>query len=279
MIEKISKMDRRIIFVLITIALTVSLIYSVDLPIKISPPVKTMYDTIENIPEGSRILFSFDYGPSTEPEVGGTAEAVLRHLFKRNIKVVAITLWDEGESIGDEVTERIAKEMGKKEEEDWIYLGFKFGGPTGSGVIEPMGTDFHKVFPVTRKKEGKPSKSTNDVPILQDVNNYDAFKAVISFSAGVPGIKEYLQMANSRYKIPVTGACSKVTTPELMPLLNSGQLSGLAAGVIGGAEYEKLMNYKGKAHKFAFAQSVVHIIIIGLIVLGNIMFFLSKKRS
>lgn len=278
MIEKISKLDRRIIFIFITIALISALLIPVDLPIKISPPVKQVYDTIENIPEGSKVLFSFDYGPSTAPEVGGASEAVLRHLFKRKIKVVAITLWDEGEPIGDEVMRRISKEMGKEEEVDWVYLGYKFGGPTGSGVIEPMGTDFTRVFPVTRAVPGKPSKPISEVPLLKEVKNYDDFKAIVTFSAGVPGIKEYVQMANSRYKITVTGGSSKVTAPELSPLLNSGQLSGLAAGVIGGAEYEKLMGYKGISHKYAFAQSVVHVIIISFILLGNIMFFLSKKK-
>lgn len=279
MIEKISKLDRRIIFLFIAIGLVVPLLRPTALPIKISPSVQKVYDTIENIPEGSKVLFSFDYGPSTLPEVGGAAEAVLKHLFKKNIKVVAITLWGEGAPIGDEVMGRISKEMGKIEEEDWIYLGFKFGGPTGSAVIEPMGTDFKSVFPVTRQTKDKPSRPTRDVALLKDVKNYDDFKAIITFSAGVPGIKEYIQMANSRYKIVVTGGCSKVTAPELFPLLNSGQLSGFIPGVVGGAQYEKLMGYQGDAHKYVFAQSVVHIIIISFIVLGNIMFFLSKKTK
>lgn len=277
MIEKISKLDRRIIFVLIAVALILALVHPADLPINISASVKKVYDTIESIPPGSKVLFSFDYGPSTAPEVGGAADAVLRHLFKRGIKVVAITLWDEGEPIGDETMRRISLEMGKKEEEDWVYLGYKSGGPTGSGVIEPMGTDLARVFPVTRATPGKPSKPISEVPLLKDVKNYNDFKAIVTFSAGVPGIKEYVQMANSRYKIIVTGGSSKVTAPELSPLLNSGQLSGLAAGVIGGAEYENLMGYKGLAHKYAFAQSVVHVIIISFIILGNIMYFVSKK--
>ena len=277
MIEKIAKLDRRIIFLSIAVALVLSLVYPVTLPITVSPPVQKVYDTIENIPEGSKVLFSFDYGPSTSPEVGGAAEAVLKHLFKKNIRVIAITLWDEGAPIGDEVMNRVSKEMGKIEEEDWIYLGFKFGGPTGSAVIEPMGIDFKTVFPYTRKTKNKPQMATNEITMLKDVKNYDDFKAIVTFSAGVPGIKEYIQMANSRYKITVTGGCSKVTTPELFPLLNSGQLSGVIPGVIGGAQYEKLMGYKGIAHKYVFAQSVVHLTIISFIILGNIMFFCQKR--
>lgn len=267
------------VFLFVLLSVTLTFLFPRDLPITVSPQVKAAYDAIDSLPEGSRVLLSFDYGPSTLPEVQGSAIAMIRHCFRKNLKIVAIALWPDAVPLAEKIFLLIPQEFKKTVEKDYIFLGYKYGGPTGSGVIEPMGTEFSRVFPFTIGSKENPSKPISEVPLLKDVKNYNDFGLLISVSAGVPGIKEYIQMANSRYHIKVIGATSKVTAPELYPLLNSGQLSGLAGGLMGGAEYEKLMNYKGEATKLIFVQSVTHLIIIGFIVLGNIIYFVEKRRE
>ena len=71
----------------------VPLLFPVGLPIKISSEVRGVYDYIEGLPEGSVFLLSLDFDPASKPELYPQAIAILRHAFKKNLRVVAMTLW------------------------------------------------------------------------------------------------------------------------------------------------------------------------------------------
>ena len=54
---------------------------------------------------------------------------------------------------------------------------------------------------------------------------------------------------------------------------------GLLGGMKGGAEYEKLLDRPDWATRGMGAQSLVHLVIIGFIVLGNIGYFLTPRKK
>lgn len=272
-LERIENIDRRYVYLLVAACLTVPFFFDWKgaIDVSLTTPVKSAYDFIEALPEGSRVLVSFDYGPSTLAEVGPGAVALVKHLMKRRAKIVAIALWPDAPALAREMLPRLGGEAGYEPFVDWVFLGYKYGGPTGSGVIEPMGTKFKSVFPFTVAMPGGEDRPTSEVPVLEGVESYKDFALLVSLSAGVPGVKEYVQMANSRYKIPIISSVSRVTAPELYPFLNSGQLAGLVPGVSSGAEYEKLLDQRGLAHSIMPVQSVTQLIIIFLVILGNVL--------
>ncbi len=47
-----------------------------------------------------------------------------------------------------------------------------------------------------------------------------------------------MQQMQAVYKVPVAGGVTAVSIPGRMPYLQSGQLSGILAGLRGAAEYE-----------------------------------------
>ena len=67
--ERMLKIDRRIIFLVIGLCTLMPLLYPVGLPIKISPEVRGVYDYIESLPEGSVFLLSLDFDPASKPEL------------------------------------------------------------------------------------------------------------------------------------------------------------------------------------------------------------------
>ena len=69
-----------------------------------------------------------------------------------------------------------------------------------------------------------------------------------------------------------------VSAPKYYAFVGSGQLVGLLGGMKGAAEYEILLNEKDDAVKGMSAQSLVHLLIIALVILGNLGFFLGSKR-
>jgi hypothetical protein len=83
----------------------------------------------------------------------------------------------------------------------------------------------------------------------------------------------------SRYRIRMVGACTAVSGPDYVPYYNAGQLLGLAAGMKGAAEYEKLVGRPGDATTGMAAQSASHALLIAFIVFGNVTYFRARRRG
>ena len=67
--------------------------------------------------------------------------------------------------------------------------------------------------------------------------------------------------------------------PGLYPLLRSGQINGLIGGLRGAAEYEILIDQKGKAIAGMDAQSATHLAIIVLVIICNMFYFSLRKQA
>ena len=59
--EKLIRIDSRIIFAIITVAVIVSLVLRFELPIPASEPVQGVYEKIESLPKGAHVMIAFDY--------------------------------------------------------------------------------------------------------------------------------------------------------------------------------------------------------------------------
>src|SRR5213594_3090196 len=99
-VDRLAAIDRRVVYLVMGLAVLVPILFPIGLRVTITPPTQAAFDAIETLPEGSRVLVSFDYGPSTAAENDPMAAAVLRHCMARNLKVVALALFPIG---GDSV--------------------------------------------------------------------------------------------------------------------------------------------------------------------------------
>ena len=85
--ERLGSIDRRIIFLLIGLAVLIPIIVKYTTAIPTSPLVQNLFDKVESLPPGSKVLMSFDYGPSTVPENQPMANAFTRHCFENGHRV------------------------------------------------------------------------------------------------------------------------------------------------------------------------------------------------
>ena len=114
--ERMLKIDRRIIFLVIGLCTLLPLLYPVGLPIKISQEVRGVYDHIESLPEGSVFLLSLDFDPASKPELHPQSISLLRHAFRKNLRVIAMTLWVSGTGMADQLSRRSPRDgQGKRE--------------------------------------------------------------------------------------------------------------------------------------------------------------------
>jgi hypothetical protein len=103
---------------------------------------------------------------------------------------------------------------------------------------------------------------------------------------GAPGAKEYVQMVQTRYNLRIVAACTAVSTTDLAPHYQAGQLLGLAGGMSATAEYEIMVAElvgldprDGLGAKALDVLNIGHLVIIAAIVFGNVIFFLGRRRA
>jgi hypothetical protein len=270
--ERMLHMDRRIIFLVIGLCTLLPLLYPVGLAIKVSPEVRGVHDYIESLPEGSVFLLSLDFDPASKPELYPQAVALLRHAFKRNLRVIGMTLWVSGTGMAEQVVSQTARDMGKESGKDYVFLGWSPG--VGSLIIT-MGQDLYKAFPTDYY-----NRPTKDLAVLQGVRTLRDVDYVVSLAAGTAGIETWYVFGKDKYKFELGGGCTGVIAPGLYPLLRSGQINGLIGGLRGAAEYEVLIEQKGRAVAGMDAQSVTHFAIIILVILCNTFYlFLRSSRE
>ena len=94
--ERLSNLDRRVIFLLIALAVIIPLIVHYTTSIPPSLIVQTLYDKVDGMSPGAKILVSFDYGPSTVPENQPMANALVRHALEKGHRVYLMALWPTG---------------------------------------------------------------------------------------------------------------------------------------------------------------------------------------
>lgn len=269
--ERMLKIDRRIIFLVIGLCTLLPLLYPVGLPIKISSEVRGVYDHIESLPEQSTFLLSIDFDPASKPELYPQAIALLRHAFRKNLRVITLTLWVAGTGMADQLVTQVAKEMGKENGKDYVFLGWS---PGGQAVIINMGQDLYAAFP-----SDYGGKQTKGLAVLDGVRSLKDVGYVVSLGAGRPGVEEWYVFGKDKYKFEMGGGCTGVMAPGLYPLLRSGQINGLIGGLRGAAEYETLISQKGKAVAGMDAQSATHLAIVVLVVMCNLFYFSLRRQS
>jgi len=256
-------LDRRWLFLAVALLVIVPLMTGFHVaPVAPGHRAKGFYDAVEAVPPGSTVLLAGDYDPGTVAENYPAHLAAVRHLMSRNVKIVAIALYPGGPPLSDEVLAIGAAEYGKKVGQDYVNLGYKAGNEV---VMSRMGLSIPETFPVDRR--GVP---VSQIPVMQGIKNYNDFKLLVNISAGYPGTKEWVQQVVSRYHIPMVAAVTAVSAPEYYPYLQTKQLLGLLGGMAGAAEYEALVKHPALAMRGMDAQSLAHLFIAFLIILGNV---------
>lgn len=270
--DLIKNVDRRIIFLLIFVAVATPLLFPIGLSVEVSNETRTAYQAIEALPEGSLVLVSFEYGPSTAPENHPMAIAVLRQCFRKNLRVICMALWPEGGFMCRAALEQVAVgEFHKEYGVDYVNLGFKAGNEV---VIRSIGESFTVTYPVDSA-----GREISQFPIMHGVENLANVDFIFSVSSGFPGTVEWVQYAADPYGKKVSSGTTAVQVNECIPYVRSGQLIGIVGGMSGAAEYEMLLERPDLATRAMDAQSIAHLVIVAFILLGNATYTIDRRRA
>ena len=100
-------LDRRIIFLLIFVGVAVPLIVTIGFKLETTPNVEKVYEMVQDVPTGSKVLISFDYDPASKPELHPMAKAVVQHCMQKDLNIVITALWPMGVLMAQETLESL----------------------------------------------------------------------------------------------------------------------------------------------------------------------------
>ncbi|MEO0098137.1 MAG: hypothetical protein ABIK99_01310 [candidate division WOR-3 bacterium] len=274
--EKLGKIDRKIIFLLMAVVIIIPLLSPLNLVGKVGRRTQELFRAIDNLPENSYLLITIDFDPQSMPELYPMYLAILRHAFAKNLRVIVTGLWVTGVGLGEDGLKTVAPEYNKVYGRDYVFLGWK---PGITAVVLGMGRSMKETFPTDYY-----GTSYDSLPIFTKDITYRDIPFMVSLSAGVPGYETWIAYAQSRFGIRIGAGVTAVSAADAYPYLQSGQLTGLLGGMKAAAEYEFLNEKAGftKAFKPASqlmdSQSLAHLVIMILVIIGNISYFALRRK-
>lgn len=287
-LSRLGGLDRRWIFLAMGLSIAVPILLKLRFPEVPGPMARATFDAIESIPAGSRVLLAFDYDPASAGELQPMANAMVHHCAARGHRIVFMALWPLGKQMADATIKDVLLEFHPQYAygTDYVQLGYKAGN---EAVVKLMATDIPQQYSTDAAGAALAS-----LPLVADVKSTTDFKLVASISAGYPGAKEWVQYANSAnpeaFKL-VSGSTG-VQVSQLLPYYPA-QMEGLLVAVKGAAEYEMLVTAAypsadkpdllaerlGQGRVRMGPQLVAHLLMIGLIILGNIAMVAGRSRG
>ncbi len=274
------EVDRRIIFLFIFIAVAAPILFPLTFSEKATEVVKGVFNKVESLPAGSKVLLSFDFDPAMAPEVQPMANAISRHCLEKGHKVIFMSLWATGQALlTQSLQDYILPGFPEKQDGvDFVNIGYKAGN---EGVLNVIITDFRKMFPTDVN-----SVPLDSIELFDDISSAKDLDLVIAIGGGKPGPKEWVLFIGDPGDVPIGFGVAAVVAPQLYPYYPA-QAIGILGGVKGAAEYESELM---KTHvRFRYMdtpglrmmgpQTLAHMVIMCFIIIGNIVYFRSRRRE
>lgn len=275
-----ANVDRRWIFLLMLLAVGIPVLLQASFPEKPTANVKAVFNYIESLPPGSKILVSMDYDPSSAAELEPMATSFLRHLALKGHRIYLMTLWPGASPLINRQTDKVLEgefaDKNLRYGTDWMFFGYQAGEAV---AIKQVATNISSLFPTDSR-----GTSLSNIPMMEGVRNLGDFDLLLNVSAGYPGAKEWVQFATTTTRTPFAVGCTGVQGPQLYPYIPDRVL-GVLAAIKGAAEYEAALGEKypefakpelNQGRKRMGPQLWAHLLMIGLIIAGNILYVLSR---
>lgn len=269
--EKIGVIDRRWIYLAVALTVIFPVLFPLALPMAVTPEAQNLFNAIEALPENSVVMLTFDYYASATAETRPVSVAALHHLFRKNIKVVTMTTIPlGGPSMANEVTRLMAAKYGKTYGVDYVNLGYK---ANYVAVLMGMGTSIEAIYPTDQY-----GTALAQLPLMERVKNYSNIDFI--FIVADNGIVDnWVSIVNAQFGKPMGAGVTAVMAPKFYSYVQANQMVGVLGGMKGAAEYEILAKEPGMALSGMNSQSLVHFLIIGFVILGNVAYFVGRKKG
>jgi hypothetical protein len=260
------------VYIILGAVLIVGLFLPVDKDVDVSEPTSEFFKSVGSLPDYSMVLLATDFDANSRAEMVPQLQIVTEHLMERNLRIIAISMWDQGPMFADRILKNTGKEMDKTYGVDYVNLGYAAGVHS---MVRLLKDDIRAVY-----KKDFSGNAVNDMEILEGIEGATDIPMMIVISDRPSSAKTYIEQIQSFKKdYRIVCGLTATTVPPLTPYIQSGQIEGYIIGLKGASEYEFLMEEVGLGRRAMSAQSIGQITIIILIIAGNLFAIIRKGRE
>jgi hypothetical protein len=268
--ERLQRIDNRWLYLALVIVVSVPIFWPIPLPIPITRETRGLFASVQNTPPGKLVMLHMTWDASTIGECEGQCHALVEHLMRQHIPFVVWASNPASPPFYQRVITAAAKKYGRVYGRDWVDFGYKVPDDQKRFGIQSMARD----FPGYMKTDfyGTPVSA---IPVLQNARDATAFNLMVSI--GYNPTIEFIQFVEPVYGTKVGFGAAAMHSTVLFTYIDSKQIVGMLVGARGGAEYETLLNTPGKGVEILKAQTYAHVLIIGLVLVGNLAMLATRK--
>lgn len=260
LLRRLQNLDDRIIYLIIGICILAPLVRPLNLPLSPGAMTVSAYDTIDSLPPGSRILLITEIAPGGESELLPQLVVFHRHAMSKGLRIIYCSTNPASVPYLLNLTNEWNSEYSTEYGEQYVILPFMAGEES---VVVQIGQNFSALY-----ESDYYCTPLKDMEIMDGIEGISDMDLVLSVGGGdlFRWVLRHIQVSKG---VPTVVGCTAVITSFVSPFYSSGQCAGILSGLGGAAEYESLANLPGKATAGMDAQSLGHLVLILMILLGN----------
>ena len=278
--KTLATLDRRLIYISVIILVLIPVLSPIGMPISVTANSKQFYDVLNAMEEGDIVFSAWETGFSAYNELKSGIICSHRMMIEKGVKSVHAFSTAEGFAIfkrvfGDPeagVRGILTAEMEQYDYtygDDYIVLGYVLVNEASTSSIA---RDFQGI--IYNDWVGDPIAGT----FLDDVHDAGDVDLIVDFSPGMQ-TTALINHWVMDYGTPMIEGAIGVNIPAYAPYLDSGHLLGMLESTRGGAELEYLTGNPGEGLTAMDSFTLVHYLVIGFIIMGNIGYFGWQRSS
>jgi hypothetical protein len=272
-IEKLGGLHWFWVGLVILILVFIPLMNPLGLPISTAQWTRDAYQALLDVPDDKVVVWEdmWSMGGLAEAEAGHTA--VMRLLFKNNIKFVMVSLTPDTPLLHayiSDIVENTAEGRGKVYGTDWAQMGFL---PGEEGALPLMAEDFHAAFEADYY--GTP---LSELPIMDSLRGYEDIALVITGSSSQTWVEAPVRQWYVKYDVPLVSYTLTGGTVLSATYWPDNGILGIIEGGRGGAELEFIGRVPGIGVAQSDAKTLAFLAVAGFIIIGNISYFGSRNQ-
>jgi len=227
-----------------------------------SKPAADLSSQIQRLNQGDVVLISLDYDPGASTELDWPVRVVLEDLRARGAILLITSVTPTGPGLAARF------DMAGTQS---VLLGYLPGQEMG---LRRLAAGLSGVFPMDFQ-----GNSVSEAPF--GVRSLDDVALILTAASSQETVRWWVEQVKTQFpSIPMGAVVSGAIEPAVRPYYASSQLAGLVSGWVGGQAYRQAAAPTEAASKQDIAameaQSLAHLTIVLLIVLGNIAYW-SKR--
>jgi len=216
----------------------------------------------------AQVLLVIDYEAALSGELKTISTGVMRDLLVSDTRLAIVSIAPAGPALANDLLTTAL--VNSPPLEQVINLGFLPGGTTGMAALA--------LHPAQALPVDLDGKFAWDHPALDGITQLSDFDAVLLLSDNAENSRGWIeQLGPSLAQKPLLVISSAQSAPMLQPFVNSRQISGLLAGLPGGASYSQLTQRPDPTIRSYWDTYQAGMLLITILILAGSLYYGSRQ--